>query len=64
MTSIDNVPMPPEPPIQQSQPNRARSGGSPWPRGMALAGVLACGVALGAGGVAAACGKTVCGAPV
>ena len=53
MTSIDNVPMPPEPPIQQSQPNRARSGGSPWPRVMALAGVLACGVALGAGGAAA-----------
>jgi len=53
MTSIDNVPIQPEPPLQEPQPTRAGRGASPWPRAMALAGVLACGVALGVGGAAA-----------
>ena len=53
MTSIDNVPMQPEPPIHLPQPRGARSGSSPWPRAVAFLGILACGVALGAGGAAA-----------
>ena len=53
MTSIDNDPLQPEPPIQAAQQKSARSGASPWPRAMAFVGVLACGVALGAGGAAA-----------
>jgi len=53
MTSIDNVPMQPEPPLQEPQPKRAGRGASSWPRAMALVGVLAAGVALGVGGAAA-----------
>jgi Spy/CpxP family protein refolding chaperone len=53
MTSIDNAPLQPEPPIQPPQQTSARSGGSPWPRAVAFVGVLACGVALGVGGAAA-----------
>ena len=53
MTSIDNAPLQPEPPIQAPQPKSARSGASPWLRTVTLIGVLAGGVALGAGGLAA-----------
>ena len=53
MTSIDNQPMQPEPPIPAPQSKRARSGASPWPRAVAFVGILACGVALGVGGAAA-----------
>jgi Spy/CpxP family protein refolding chaperone len=53
MTSIDNDPVQPEPPIQPSQPRSARSGASPWPRAVAFVGILAAGVALGVGGAAA-----------
>jgi hypothetical protein len=53
MTSIDNVPMQPEPPIQPPQRKSARSGASPWPRAIAFVGILACGAALGVGGAAA-----------
>ena len=53
MTSIDNVSMQPEPPIQEPQPKSAGSGASPWPRADGVVGVLACGVALGVGGAAA-----------
>jgi protein CpxP len=53
MTSFDNEPMQPEPPIQAPQPKRARGGSSPWPRAVAFVGILACGVALGVGGAAA-----------
>jgi Spy/CpxP family protein refolding chaperone len=53
MTSIDNVPMQPEPPLQEPQPKRATGGASPWPRAMAFVGILACGAALGVGGAAA-----------
>ena len=52
MTSIDNAPLQPKPPIPTPQQKSARSG-SPWPRAMAFVGILACGVALGAGGAAA-----------
>jgi Spy/CpxP family protein refolding chaperone len=51
MTSIDNAPLQPEPPIQPPQQKGARN--SPWPRAMAFVGILACGVALGVGGAAA-----------
>jgi Spy/CpxP family protein refolding chaperone len=53
MTSIDNAPLRPEPPIQAPQPKGAGRGASPWPRAVAFVGVLACGVALGVGGAAA-----------
>lgn len=53
MTSIDNQPLQPEPPIPAPQPRRGRSGASPWPRAVAFVGILACGVALGVGGAAA-----------
>ena len=53
MTSIDNTPLQPEPPLREPQPKRARTGASPWLRTATLIGVLAAGVALGAGGLAA-----------
>jgi len=58
MTSIDNVPLPPEPPIGAPAPRGARRGPSRWPRFALLAGVLACGVAIGAGGLAVAAAGT------
>jgi Spy/CpxP family protein refolding chaperone len=56
MTDINKVPLRPEPPIRESQQKGGKSGGSAWPRTVAMVGVLACGVALGAGGLAAAAG--------
>ena len=53
MTSIDNAPLQPEPPIRALQQKGAGGRASPWPRAMAFVGVLACGVALGVGGAAA-----------
>ena len=53
MTSIDNAPLQPEPPIREPQRRSARSGASPWPRAIAFVGILAAGVALGVGGAAA-----------
>jgi Spy/CpxP family protein refolding chaperone len=50
MTNIDNIPLQPEPPIQA--PRKARA--SAWPRVTLLAGAVACGVALGVGGLAIA----------
>ena len=48
MSDIDKVPLRPEPPIQQSVAPSAGKGPSAWPRALAMAGALACGVALGA----------------
>lgn len=56
MTGIDNVPLRPEPPMREPRQSNPRSGPSVWPRTVAMLGVLACGVALGAGGLAAAAG--------
>lgn len=56
MTDIDNVPLQPESPLREPQPEGARGGPSVWPRTLAMVGVLACGVALGVGGFAAAAG--------
>jgi protein CpxP len=56
MSDIDNVPLRPEPPIQQPGARSAAKRPSAWPRAVAMVGVLACGVALGAGGLAAAAG--------
>ena len=53
MTSIDNVSVQPEPPLQEPQPKSAGRSASSWPRAMTMVGVLACGVALGVGGAAA-----------
>jgi Spy/CpxP family protein refolding chaperone len=53
MTSIDNVPMRPEPPLREPQHKSAGGRASLWPRAMAFVGILACGVALGVGGAAA-----------
>lgn len=56
MTDIDNIPLRPEPPLQEPRSESAKSGPSPWPRTLAIVGVLACGAALGVGGFAAAAG--------
>jgi Spy/CpxP family protein refolding chaperone len=53
MTSIDNVPMQPEPPLREPQRKSAGGRASAWPRAVAFVGILACGVALGVGGAAA-----------
>jgi periplasmic protein CpxP/Spy len=58
MTSIDNTPLQPEPPLREPQPKSARTGASPWLRTATLVGVLAAGVALGAGGIAAVAAGT------
>jgi Spy/CpxP family protein refolding chaperone len=54
MTDIDNVPLPPEPPLREPGQENGRNGGFTWPRAFAMAGVLAAGLALGAGGFAVA----------
>jgi Spy/CpxP family protein refolding chaperone len=54
MTSIDNVPLRPAPPIRAPQQENGKGGASAWPRTAAMVGLLACGVALGVGGFAAA----------
>ncbi|MBV8474507.1 MAG: periplasmic heavy metal sensor [Hyphomicrobiales bacterium] len=56
MSDIDKVVLRPQPPIQQSPDNRAARGASGWPRALAMTGILACGVALGASGLAVAAG--------
>jgi protein CpxP len=56
MSDIDKVALRPQPPIRQPLDKRAGNGGSAWPRVLTMAGVLACGVALGATGLAAAAG--------
>ncbi len=53
MTSIDNAPLHPEPPLREPQQGSVGGRASPWPRVMAFVGVLACGAALGVGGAAA-----------
>ena len=57
MSSIDNVPLPPEPPLRQPTPQNRRSGFFSWPGALALAIVaLAFGIAIGAGGLAIGAG--------
>lgn len=56
MTAIDNVPLKPESPLHEEGPQRGKGRPSAWPRALAMVGVLACGVALGVGGFAAAAG--------
>ena len=56
MTEFDQVPLSGEPPIREPRQKSAKSGASAWPRAAAMIGVLACGVALGVGGLAAAGG--------
>ena len=53
MTSIDNAPLQPEPPLREPQQGSAGGRVSRWPRAVAFVSVLACGVALGVGGAAA-----------
>jgi Spy/CpxP family protein refolding chaperone len=53
MTSIDNAPLRPEPPLREPQQGSGGGRASAWPRVMAFVGVLACGAALGVGGAAA-----------
>ena len=60
MTDIDNVPLRPEPPIREPQQKNAK-GAFAWPRAATMVGVLAFGVALGAGGLAAAAGMNAMG---
>jgi periplasmic protein CpxP/Spy len=54
MTDIDHIPLLPEPPMRAPAPGGRRTGRSIWPRAFALIGVLAGGIALGAGGFAVA----------
>ncbi len=56
MTSIDNVPLPPEPPLQAPPPPPQRRRFFSWPIALAIAGALTFGVALGAGGLAVGAG--------
>jgi Spy/CpxP family protein refolding chaperone len=56
MSSIDNVPLPPEPPLQAPTPQNRRSFFS-WPGAIGVAVVaLAFGIAIGAGGLAIGAG--------
>ena len=54
MTDIDHEPLAPEPPMQQPAPGNGRKRPFAWRRSLALLGVLAGGVAIGAGGFALA----------
>ena len=54
MTDIDNLNLPPEPPLRQPAPEDERVRSSSWRRTFAFVGVLVGGVALGAGGFAVA----------
>jgi Spy/CpxP family protein refolding chaperone len=54
MTDIDHVPLLPEPPLRELAPRDDRNRPSGWRRSLALVGVLAGGMAIGAGGFAVA----------
>jgi protein CpxP len=56
MTDINQVPLQPEPPLRQPAPGAARTRAFSWPRGLAIVGALAAGMALGAVGFAVAAG--------
>lgn len=57
MSSIDNVPLPPEPPLQAPAPQSRRKGLFSWPSALGVAIVaLAFGIAIGAGGLAIGAG--------
>jgi Spy/CpxP family protein refolding chaperone len=56
MTSIDNVPLPPEPPLILPPQRKQASGFSSWRGALAICGALAFGIAIGAGGLAVAAG--------
>jgi periplasmic protein CpxP/Spy len=56
MTSIDNVPLPPAPPLQAPGPQNRRPGFFSWPGALVIIGALAFGIAIGAGGLAIAAG--------
>ena len=54
MTEIDNLNLPPEPPLRQTEPEDEQVRYPAWRRNFAFAGVLIAGVALGAGSFAMA----------
>jgi protein CpxP len=54
MTDIDNLNLPPEPPLRQAEPEDGHVRYPSWRRNFAFAGVLIVGVALGAGSFAMA----------
>jgi periplasmic protein CpxP/Spy len=57
MSSIDNVPLPPEPPLRQQGPQNRKSGVFSWPGALGLGIVaLAFGIAIGADGLAIGAG--------
>jgi Spy/CpxP family protein refolding chaperone len=56
MTSIDNVPLPPEPPLQTPRQSNRKSGVFSSTVGLAIVGALAFGIAIGAGGLAIGAG--------
>ncbi|WP_158813635.1 Spy/CpxP family protein refolding chaperone [Methylocapsa sp. S129] len=54
MTDIDHEPLWPEPPLQEEAPRYGRKRSFAWRRSLALLGVLAGGIVIGAGGFAVA----------
>jgi Spy/CpxP family protein refolding chaperone len=56
VTSIDNIPLPPEPPLSAPAPQVRKTGIFSWPGALALSGALALGIAIGAGGLAIGAG--------
>ena len=54
MTDINNVPLPPEPPLRERAFQNSENRPFAWPRALMFVGALAFGVAIGAGGFAVA----------
>jgi periplasmic protein CpxP/Spy len=54
MTDVDNLNLPPEPPLRQAEPEDEPVRYPSWRRNLAFAGILIAGVALGAGSFAMA----------
>jgi periplasmic protein CpxP/Spy len=54
MTDIDHVPLLPEPPLREPRHDDGGKKSFTWPRALTMVGVLAAGLALGAGGFAVA----------
>jgi periplasmic protein CpxP/Spy len=57
VTSIDNVPLPPQPPLQAPAPRQPRNKFFSWAGAFAIVGAISLGVAIGAGGLAVAAGS-------
>jgi Spy/CpxP family protein refolding chaperone len=56
MSSVDNVPLQPEPPLQAPPPRNSKTGVFSWRGALVITGALALGVVIGAGGLAIGAG--------